>query len=188
MITIITPTWGRTHTGELSRTIASVNAQTYTPWQHFVMSDGAYDPDTAELCLSDARRQYRALGRHAADWGNAIRQHILRDVTTPYISFLDDDDEYLPDYLATMIAPLDADPNLGFTICAMRRLFRGGEILPGTPAVGYIGTPQVVARTPLLQQIGWQSQHGYSADGHTYITLAARAPWSHIAQVLVNAY
>ena len=187
-VTIITPTWRRTATGELARCIASANNQTRHDWQHLVMSDGPYDPDTAELCLPDARRRYSALGRHAGDWGHTIRQHLLCVVTTPYVCFLDDDDEYLPDYLATMIAPLEADPSLGFTICPMRRLFRGGEILPGALTVDYIGTPQVLARTALLREVGWQVQHGYNADGHTYVALAAKTQWARIPEALINAY
>lgn len=77
-ITVLTPTIPP-RTAELARAIRSVAAQTYRPSDHLITCD------------------------HRAEGQVAIRNRMLRAVTTDWIAFLDDDDEFLPHHLDRLL-------------------------------------------------------------------------------------
>ncbi len=63
-------------------------------------------------------------------------------VRTPFFSFLDDDDEYLDDALATRLAPLHADPGLGFVVTAgWRRTPQGDAPMLALPGAAIEADP-----------------------------------------------
>lgn len=96
MISIVIPTYNRAHL--ISRAIESVRSQHFTEWQLIVVDDGSTD-NTAEVVrpfLNDSRIRYiRKENSGAAHTRNVG----VQAATTEWITFLDSDDEALPEWL-----------------------------------------------------------------------------------------
>ena len=97
LFSIIVPTYNRAHM--ISTAIESVLAQTYKNWELIIVNDGSGD-NTEEVVKNytshDSRIKYfyqEKKGRSAA------RNHGIEKSSGQYISFLDDDDYYLKDFL-----------------------------------------------------------------------------------------
>lgn len=82
-VTVVTPTIPP-RTLQLSRAIASVAAQTHKPADHLISCD------------------------HRAEGQVAIRNRMLPSVTTEWIAFLDDDDEFMPHHLERLVVHAQA--------------------------------------------------------------------------------
>lgn len=83
------------------------------------------------------------------------QRHGRSMVQTEFFAFLDDDDEYLPDALAHRVAPLLADPSLGFVATnGYRRLGDEERIV--------VSNPQAVQADPLgaLTRENWLASCG----------------------------
>lgn len=77
-VTVLTPTIPP-RMSELARAVRSVAGQTHHPADHLIVCD------------------------HLAEGQVAIRNRMLRAVTTEWIAFLDDDDEFLPHHLDRLL-------------------------------------------------------------------------------------
>ncbi len=110
-INVIIPTMGEAaRRVSLTRAIESVLSQGGVAVELIVVVNGTrYDPALLAALRADARLQviYQEEGSLPA----ALRLGRLH-VTGEFFSFLDDDDEYLPDALQTRVAHLRADPEL----------------------------------------------------------------------------
>lgn len=113
MITTIIPTYRRPQ--RLRRAIASALAQTYPNIQVLVY-DNASGDDTAEVVAEFARQDPRVrYVCHPENIGaRANFGYGLDEVATPYFSFLSDDDVLLPDFYATAVQKLEAQPDAAF--------------------------------------------------------------------------
>jgi len=90
----------------LPEAIESVFAQTFTDYELLVVDDGSTD-ETGRV-LEPYRDRIRYV--HQENGGrSAARNRAVREARTPYISFLDSDDRWLPDKLARHVPVLDAD-------------------------------------------------------------------------------
>ena len=111
-ITVIIPTYNRATL--LSRALDSVLAQTLRPLQIIVVDDGSTDT-TAHLLRSyqsahpNFNIQY-VLQEHAGV--SRARNCGARAARTRWLAWLDSDDEWLPDKLATQVAALNAHPSM----------------------------------------------------------------------------
>lgn len=112
-VSIIIPTFNRA--GFLSKTIASVIAQTISEWECIVVDDGSED-ETDELMRviveSDPRFIYkkRCLSRYKG--GNTCRNIGLEYARGEFIQFLDSDDLISPNKLEDQLkALINEDPN-----------------------------------------------------------------------------
>jgi glycosyltransferase involved in cell wall biosynthesis len=93
--------------------IRSVIAQTRRDWQLIVVDDGSTD-DTSSAVTSFAEADSRIrLIRRPNEGPGPARNAAIAAAETPYISFLDADDMWLPGYLDAMGAALDRDPGAG---------------------------------------------------------------------------
>ncbi len=102
LVSIITPSCGRITS--LNDAIASVNTQTYTHWEHLIVSDGYFQ----------SFHQLKALNRHPQrryfttpairHFGNHQRNVGIFHARGEYLVFLDDDNVLYPDALATMVS------------------------------------------------------------------------------------
>jgi len=90
----------------LSDAIESVFAQRFTHYELLVVDDGSTD-DT-ERVLEPYRDRIRYV-RQENGGRSAARNRAVHEARTPYISFLDSDDRWLPDKLARHVPVLDAD-------------------------------------------------------------------------------
>lgn len=92
-------------------TLASIFAQTYRSFEVIVVNDGS--PDTPEL--ERAIEPYRGRITYLVQPNLGLcraRNRAIEASRGRYIAFLDSDDEWEPDYLATQVGILDADPSL----------------------------------------------------------------------------
>ena len=115
---IILPTYNRAHL--LSRAIKSVLSQTFQDFELIVIDDASPD-QTQELVASfhDSRLIYRRLEKNGGP--SATRNAGIRWTQGKYISFLDDDDEYMPQFLTETYRVFEtASQQVGFTWCGVR--------------------------------------------------------------------
>lgn len=98
-ISVIIPSYNRAHL--LPRAIKSVLAQSYQDWELVVVDDGSID-DTASVMQEfiDPRVTYLKLEKN--EGVSAARNRGVAIATGEWVSFLDSDDAYLPDALATI--------------------------------------------------------------------------------------
>jgi glycosyltransferase involved in cell wall biosynthesis len=110
--TIITPTFNREVL--LQRTIKSIVAQTFDNWELLIIDDGSTD-NTEEVVknyLYDSRIQYiKKKNTGGADSRNVGASYAKGD----FITFLDSDDEALPNWLEVINSQLQADTGI---VCA----------------------------------------------------------------------
>ena len=104
----------------LPATIRSVLAQTWSDFELIVVDDGSSDGTAAAAReATDARARYirqENLGPAAA------RNTGVGSARGTFVSLLDSDDLWLPDYLETMAAAFDADPAAGLAFTDAWRL------------------------------------------------------------------
>jgi glycosyltransferase involved in cell wall biosynthesis len=106
LVTLIVP--GRDIASFAPAAIASLRAQSETRWRALLVDDGSVD-DTgavfAEAAASDPR--FEVLHHHEARGLGAARNLGLNRTDTPFIGFLDADDELTPDALSLWLGALN---------------------------------------------------------------------------------
>ena len=126
-VSVIIPTYGAPTF--LGQSIRSVQSQTLTDWELFVVDDN--DPGTEarrqteallETFASDERVHYL---RHPRNLNGAVARNTgLQQAAGEYVAFLDSDDEYCPDRLQKCADVMDrADQTIAgvYTGCEFRR-------------------------------------------------------------------
>lgn len=111
----------------LLRAIESLQRQSFTDWEAIVIDDGSTDGTQeaiAPLLSSDPRFQYH---RQTNQGPGLARNAGIAMSRGEFITFLDSDDEYLPEHLASRYALIRRDPSLEF-------LYGGVEVI-GDPYV-----------------------------------------------------
>lgn len=103
LVSIILPTYNRARL--LQRSIDSVLSQTYPYWELIIWDDGSTD-DTIKIIssYSDDRVQYFFEKNHGVSYA---RNRAIENSHGDYIAFLDSDDEWLPDKLASQVEILN---------------------------------------------------------------------------------
>lgn len=124
-ISIIVPSYNRVHTIETS--IESLLNQNYSGTYEIIISDDGSTDGTVELVKEKFGERVRLLQKkeECPDQGAAsARNRGLMIAEGRYISFLDSDDVYMPDFLKTMSTTLDADDKLGYVFCRVLKSVR----------------------------------------------------------------
>ncbi len=106
---VVIPTYNRVHT--LRRALDSVLVQTKAASKVCVIDDGSTD-ETASMVESHYPNV--TLVRQANQGVSAARNRGLSLVETPWVAFLDSDDEWLPEKMAAQFNALSQQPHLGF--------------------------------------------------------------------------
>ncbi|MDB5022139.1 MAG: Teichuronic acid biosynthesis glycosyl transferase [Pedobacter sp.] len=97
LVSIITPMYNGANF--VSQTIESVLKQTYTNWEMFVIDDGSVDSGP-QIVLEYAAKDKRIVLLSQANAGSAAaRNNGIRHARGQYISLLDSDDTWNPDFL-----------------------------------------------------------------------------------------
>lgn len=113
-VTIVTPVFRRLN--YLEESLESALAQTYRDFEIIVTDDGP-SPEIAKRVDSyrDPRIRYRHNGRNLGIAMNHLAAY--REARGRYITNLDDDDYWKPDFLEKLVPPLEADPTLAVAFC-----------------------------------------------------------------------
>lgn len=211
MITVITATcrqWA-----QLKHAIASLEAQTFTGWQHVVVADGpdpelrgrmyhrGYDSHGKRVFMELGRNWHGFLGGDSAGQppgtpgqrgargsrGVSAYRAALYLAAGDHIAYLDSDCEYLPDHLAVHAKALEAS-GADFTYTQVQRYLDGRPwdvVGDGEPAHGKIDGNAVVHKAELLRAATWQ--WGGDADWALIAGwLQARCRFEFVPQVTVH--
>lgn len=109
VVSIILPTFNRADT--ILRAVRSVLAQSFSDWELLVIDDGSTD-DTAALVTGLDARIHIIHQKNAGVY--VARNNGLKRSRGEYITFLDSDDEWMPNFLAITVAFLRAHPEEHF--------------------------------------------------------------------------
>lgn len=124
-ISIILPTYNRARL--VMRAIQSIQAQTFSDWELLIIDDGSRD-GTFDFVITEMNADKRICYHYAANRGLAMARNIgLSMGRGNYFTFLDSDDEYLPDHLAIRAEYLRAHPEV--------ELLHGGVQVVGSDMV-----------------------------------------------------
>ena len=98
----------------MEESIESVRAQTYPDWELLLVDDGSRD-GTSDIARAHAMRdpervRYFEHPGHARRGASAARNLALHHARGQYIAFLDADDVWLPQKLASQVAIIEAHP------------------------------------------------------------------------------
>jgi len=106
----------------IGRTIESVQAQTFTDWEHVVVDDGSTDDSAAVVASYAARdRRIHAVRQPNGHVCNARNNGFaISSSGSEYLLFLDADDMLEPHAIETMLAYLDAHKDVGLAYCSLR--------------------------------------------------------------------
>jgi glycosyltransferase involved in cell wall biosynthesis len=106
-VAVIVPAYGVAHL--LGEALASLQAQTMPDWECVVIDDGAPDDVAGAVApfLTDPRIRFIASTNHGV---SAARNTAIAATSAPLLALLDGDDLLRPEYLATTVPLLEADP------------------------------------------------------------------------------
>jgi glycosyltransferase involved in cell wall biosynthesis len=125
LVSAIIPAYN--HGAYIGATLASVLAQRYPHVEAIVVDDGSTDDTAQRIMEFQGRVIYHRQGNRgmaaARNQGIALAQGQL-------ISFLDDDDLWEPDYLATVVPVFAADPDAAAVYTGFKSLDAAGQVLP----------------------------------------------------------
>lgn len=152
----------------LARAIASVQQQTFTDWQLVVVNNGG-DPAVVDKVVHTAtQRTLRQTGTilviHLQErvGMEAASNRGLEATESDYFAIHDDDDSWHPDFLATTVARLDADPSAAGVVVNTTRVIetlKGDRVWP-------------VREEPYLSNPGLLTYRGL-LGGNTFAPIAA---------------
>jgi GT2 family glycosyltransferase len=113
-VSIITGTYKRPE--YLHRAISSALRSTY-PRFELIVTDNGNSADNRAIVASfeDPRIRYRANAHNLGIAGNYLAA--FREMRGDYFAVLADDDEWEPDFLATLVPVLQANPDVGVACC-----------------------------------------------------------------------
>lgn len=121
-VLVVIPTFKRPE--GLVRAVQSVLSQTYKDLAVVVVDDGAGLP----VLPQDPRLIAVSLSRNTATLG-LVRNVGINLADSEFIAFLDDDNVWTPDHVATAVVALDDDPTLVAVYTSLRRLWPDGSEL-----------------------------------------------------------
>jgi glycosyltransferase involved in cell wall biosynthesis len=196
-ISVVIPTCNRAHT--LARALDSVLAQTQPAAEVIVVDDGSED-ETGAL-LHRAYPQVTALRQNNRGVSHA-RNRGIRAARHDWIAFLDSDDCWLPDKLATQSQALRAAP--AYRLCHSDEIWirrgrrvnpmhkhtkHGGEIfLRCLPRCAISPSTTVVHKALLEEFGGFDEALPACEDYDLWLRICARYPVLHIARQLAVRY
>lgn len=148
-ISCVIPTHGRRDL--LAESLRSASTQSPDLQLEIVVVDDLAEQTTRDLvegyAFDNPQISYTYLARQAGGGASRSRNVGASECTGDIIAFLDDDDLWDADYLATAVAALkiaDAD----MTVTWMNKITRDGTVVPHYAIEGGLQAGQVVARNP----------------------------------------
>lgn len=205
-ISIITSTYNRS--ALLRRAMESVRAQTgFSDWEMCVVGDCTPDDSEAVVqSFNDERFRFynlpeksppRAHGAIAKNYG------IFQMARGEYIAYLDDDDEYAPAFLATMMGAAQKNPEAAVLYCRSRYVDkRTGRRIFGNPFQGwllrwdreklqrynFIGSNNIIHKKAVLEEVGGWDPTDYFDDYNLWKRMSQKHDFVYINRALVRTY
>jgi hypothetical protein len=183
--------------GYLQRALDSAYAQTYTDFHIHAVDDSSSD-GTIRVLESNARRCSFVAQAQAGP--AAARNRAIAMSRSPFVAFLDADDEWLPLKLERQMALLKQDSTLGLVCSSCAVSDAGGEkraavTTEDKPISGklfqdlvhncFVFTPTVVVRRECLEQVGlFNESLAVSEDFNLWLRIAARWRIAFLPEVL----
>ena len=180
----------------LQRALDSALAQTFSDFHIYAVDDGSAD-STVQI-LETAPRCCFVSQPHAGP--AAARNRAIQMSRSPFIAFLDADDEWLPQKLERQMALLKQDPTLGLvcSLCTISEPGRERRVIPeadNIPSSGrlfrhlirkcFVFTPTVVVRRDCLEEVGlFNESLAVSEDFNLWLRIAARWRIAFMPEVL----
>jgi glycosyltransferase involved in cell wall biosynthesis len=124
-VSVIVPTRNRANL--LAEAIDSVLLQTYHDFELIIVDDGSTD-HTAEVVSNRHDRRIIYFRQEKQERGAARNQGVALS-QGDFVTFLDDDDWYLPRKLEVQVQALQAHPALGMVISGWDRVNSSGEVV-----------------------------------------------------------
>jgi glycosyltransferase involved in cell wall biosynthesis len=179
----------------IRRALNSVAKQRFQDYEVIVVNDGSSDHG-AELAESFGDSRFRVIHQKKAGPG-AARNRGIAEAKGPLVSFLDADDEWMPEYLETAVRVFEENPHLGsltqgfFEEPGRRRLqalWRGRGLRDGIQnmeeqtaltlhyQVAYMTSQSTVARTELVRKWGgfYENRCTYGEDAFLWLKFLLR--------------
>lgn len=173
--------------GYLQRSLDSAFAQTFKDFHIYAVNDGSTDR-TLEVLEANVRECSFVSQPHAGP--GAARNRAIEMSQSPFIAFLDADDEWLPTKLERQIKLLKEDSTLGLvsSLCSVSEpghettatsAFNGiphsGKLLRYLARSCFVFTPTVVVRRSCLADVGlFNESLAVSEDFNLWLRIAAR--------------
>jgi cellulose synthase/poly-beta-1,6-N-acetylglucosamine synthase-like glycosyltransferase len=108
-VSVIIPVYGTAQF--VAEAIESVLSQTYTNYEIFVINDGSPDSELLDKVLAPYRGQIIYIVQENRGVSGA-RNTALKRSSQQYVAMLDGDDKWAPEYLASQLSVLAADPKI----------------------------------------------------------------------------
>lgn len=194
LISVIIPTYNRGKT--LKRTIDSVIEQTYQNYEIIVVDDGS--TDNTEEIVKQYNNHRITYVKQTNQGAQVARNYGLSLAKGEYVSFLDSDDEWLPDFLKKVVEKFESDNTLGCVYCLTgiknednetilaRKDTLEGYIYKEALAQGYITSPTfLVMKKSCFDKIGmWDTNLKSSQDDDICFRLAKDFKFALIPEIL----
>ena len=189
VVTIIMATYNRAAT--LTRAVGSVLRQDYEKWELIIVDDGS--TDETEDVLEEFDDPRIVVVRHDHNRGvTAAKNTGLDRIAGEWFTFVDSDDEILPNSLSAMLAVVARHPDVTAVTCNCRDTLTGGESGTGLHNDGYVDFETVakaggahwgITRTTLLGPLRFDERIPGS-EGVLWLKISARARRYYLDQPL----
>jgi glycosyltransferase involved in cell wall biosynthesis len=174
-ITILMPTFRRT--AMLHRAIRSVLRQTYPHWVLMIVGDKCgqlehFMRDNYSGENSDPRLRYWDLYQNGGPGGHLPRNYGAWMCSTEWVALLDDDNEWLPNHLQSLVDTATDNPRAAFVFSSYTAHREGHEsrtVLCTEPRLGRIDTSCLLHRHELFCKYGmWKDRSPPEKGGGGY--------------------
>ena len=205
-VSIVTSTYNRS--ALLRRAIDSVRAQRgFDDWEMCIVGDCTPDDSEAVVAsYADPRLRFFNLPEKSPPraHGAIAKNHgVFHMARAPWIAYLDDDDEYDPDFLRTMFAAVDAHPECPVFYCRCRYVDKNtGKRIFGNPFQGwlhrwdreklqrynFINTANVVHSRSIVDRVGGWNPDDYFDDYDLWKRMSALTDFHYVNRPLVVSH
>ena len=171
----------------IKRAVESVQAQTLTNFEAFIVNDGSTD-DSAELAQEAINGDARFKLLHKPNGGVAsARNYGISHGSAPFVCCLDPDDRIgHPEFLSTLVSVIQQDRALGIVFTSLRVMNEAGELAPAMSAWpdGWDFDLQARGRNQVptlcvFRRTAWERAGGYrtmfepAEDARLWLTIGA---------------
>ncbi|MHC1738570.1 MAG: glycosyltransferase family 2 protein [Ignavibacteriaceae bacterium] len=202
LVSVITLTRNRANL--LKRAIKSVLSQSFTDYEYIIV-DGASDDNTEEIVMSFCDKRITYIKQLINKSTIESMEDAIKIANGKYITFLDDDDEYLQHKLDKQVQLFNSlSKDYGFIYCWMNYLDnRTGSLikvhkdyLRGFVTKEIIDRPECLGGTPSLMFLkeaflhvgGWSKELLAPSDWELKVRSSLLYKVDYCAEILVNVY